>query len=154
MLDELYQDIILSYANKKEFRGLLEGDALRMQLKNPLCGDEIDLSVCLSAGCVEHCLFQGEGCLISRASAALMAELVQGKPLAEVRELIANFRTLLQSSLPQDKTDELGDLVALGGVRKFPARARCALLAFEALERLLDRDVQASEAAPALSEPK
>ncbi|MFN8389498.1 MAG: SUF system NifU family Fe-S cluster assembly protein [Bdellovibrionota bacterium] len=141
MLEDLYQQVILDSSRNPRNRGDLAGNssAAHELVTNPLCGDTVDLWVELSAGRISEVKFSGSGCTISQASASLMSDLVVGKTLAEARGLIADFQALLAGAPDEDVKDRLGQMVALEGVKKFPVRMRCAMLSFEALNRLLKR---------------
>jgi nitrogen fixation NifU-like protein len=103
-------------------------------MKNPLCGDEIELQVAFDAGCVCDLKFSGRGCSISQASASMMTQLVKGKSTAEIDALRKRFRELMLGDATAASDDKLGSLRALSGVSRFPARVKCALLAWNALE--------------------
>jgi nitrogen fixation NifU-like protein len=138
VLEELYQDLILEYAGDTSRVGQLCDATAKVQLKNPLCGDHITLSTEVIGEHVSSVRYECEGCLISKAAASLMAANVEGKSLSQARRVSENFTKLLQTELDQVSTEELGDLAILAGVRKFPARTRCALLAFEAFKKAID----------------
>jgi len=102
---------------------------------NPLCGDELLLTVRLRDGRVEDARFEGRGCSISQASTSMMTEVIKGKTIEEVRVLVAQFKGMMHG---QEAAADLGDLAALQGVRKFPVRIKCATLSWVALEQGLD----------------
>jgi len=104
---------------------------------NPLCGDEIKVMLSSDGKHVEDISFLGKGCSISQASASMMAEICKGKSLEDIRELYTQATSLIKGSSPGKDYSSLGDIVALGGVRKFPARVKCAVLAWEALGKCL-----------------
>ena len=139
MLDELYQDIILVAAKDTRFRGSLSGTpgALNVRMNNPLCGDSLDLWVSFQKNQVAEVRCEGHGCLVSQAAASLFAEEVGGRSIPEVEELCVQYRRLIQSEVGEEELEDLGQLAALRGIRRLPARSRCALLACEALERIL-----------------
>jgi nitrogen fixation NifU-like protein len=139
MLDELYQDIILQAARDTQFRGSLSGEpgSLNVRMNNPLCGDSLDLWVCFDRDRIRDVRCDGHGCLISQASANLFAREVVDRPLEEIEALCKSFRSLVQAQVTGEEKEGLGQLTALEGIRRLPARARCALLACEALERIL-----------------
>ena len=144
MFEDLYQEIILESSRSTAFRGDLADvpNALNEVVRNPLCGDTIDLWLDVQDGTVKDIKFAGQGCAISQASASLLAELVRGKRISELSDLVSDFQALLDGECGDSQRKVLGPLVALEGVRQFPIRRRCALLAFEALQRI----VRASEA--------
>ena len=132
--DELYREILLDHYRHPRHRGRLEAPTATSHGHNPLCGDEVDLSLRLRAGELEQVAFDGQGCSISMASASMMAEEVAGRPLDEVHDLISRFRALLVEGKDPSDLGDLEDLEALSGVRKYLARVKCAMLPWVALE--------------------
>jgi nitrogen fixation NifU-like protein len=132
-LEELYQDLLLDHFKHPRCRGTLINPDAVSALRNPLCGDEVKLSLAFKDGTISDIAFSGHGCSISQASASMMSELVKGMSVQSADEALASFRSLMQGKDDEVKA-ELGDVSALAGVRKFSARIRCALLAWEALE--------------------
>jgi nitrogen fixation NifU-like protein len=132
--DELYREILLDHYRHPRHRGRLEAPTATAHGHNPLCGDEVDLSLRVDAGELQQVAFDGQGCSISMASASMMAEEVAGRPLDEVHDLIARFRALLVEGKDPSELGDLGDLEALSGVRKYLARVKCAMLPWVALE--------------------
>src|SRR5262249_11965994 len=125
-LQALYQDTILDHNRRpRNFRALDE--ARRAEGHNPLCGDRLTLFVSIRDGVIEDVAFQGFGCAIATASASLMTEVVKGKTLDDFERLLERVQTMI-SSPAGDAGADLGDLSALAGVRRFPVRAKCALL--------------------------
>ncbi len=135
-LDELYREVILDHYTHPRNRGVLEPADITRDGANPLCGDELRISLRVRGGIVEDIRFQGKGCSISQASASMMTEQVKGKPVEEVVRLIAAFKAMMHGEAPA--ADSLGDLEALQGVRKFPVRVKCATLSWVTLELALD----------------
>jgi nitrogen fixation NifU-like protein len=139
-LDELYRDVILDHYTHPRNKGVADpADAVR-DGANPLCGDEIRVSLRVRDGVVEDVRFDGRGCSISQASASMMTELVKGKRVEEARRAIDGFKGMMRGE--GAPPDGLGDLEALQGVRKFPVRVKCATLSWITLELALD-DVSA-----------
>ncbi len=144
MLEELYQDIILEYSENTEFCADHGGSCPLVVLNNPLCGDRLSLWVDMDGDVVSSIQFEADGCMISRASAAMAVSHVQGKTRDEVNEFVRDFRRMfVERDFSDAETKGFGDLQALEGVGKFPARVRCALLAFEAIERALEETADA-----------
>ncbi|MGF9906930.1 Fe-S cluster assembly sulfur transfer protein SufU [Brevibacillus fortis] len=134
-LDDLYRRVIMDHYQKPRNRGKLEeSDGLIVNLNNPTCGDSISLSLKVENGKVVDAKFLGEGCSISMSSASMMTDAVKGKPVAEALELSQKFSDMMQGKEIDDSID-LGDIEALSGVAKFPARIKCATLAWKALEQ-------------------
>ncbi len=136
-LDDIYKEVILDhYKNPRNKRELPEA-TLRCSRNNPLCGDEITVFVRTEGEKVQEVSFLGQGCSISQSSASMMTEAVSGKPLEDVRRLIHDFRSMMAGDL-EPSEDELGDLVALRGVVKYPIRIKCAVLAWDVLQEALE----------------
>jgi nitrogen fixation NifU-like protein len=132
-LEQLYQEVILDhYKNPRNKRDMPDAQ-LSCSKNNPLCGDEITILARVDDGRVREIAFQGSGCSISQASASMLTESVQGQPLDEARDLAATFRGMMQGVVEPDE-DRFGDLVALTGVRKYPARIKCAVLAWDVFQ--------------------
>lgn len=141
-VEELYQNVILDSSRDQTYRGNLRDRAgsCHVALKNPLCGDTVELWIVASDGIIEDIRFEGIGCSISQAATSLMAERIRGKTFAEARKLAEDFRAMIQGTVCSGEADDaLGDLTALQGVKRFPQRAKCATLGFEALERALSK---------------
>ncbi|WP_232696762.1 Fe-S cluster assembly sulfur transfer protein SufU [Brevibacillus daliensis] len=134
-LDDLYRRVIMDHYQKPRNKGKIDDDSgLVINLNNPTCGDSISLSLKVEDGIVVDAKFIGEGCSISMSSASMMTEAVKGKPEEEAIRLITIFSDMMQGKEPDDSVD-LGDIEALQGVCKFPARIKCATLAWKALEQ-------------------
>ncbi|MGG0753128.1 SUF system NifU family Fe-S cluster assembly protein [Brevibacillus laterosporus] len=134
-LDDLYRRVIMDHYQKPRNKGKLEDEnGLVINLNNPTCGDSISLSLQVENGVVVDAKFLGEGCSISMSSASMMTEAVKGKNEEEALRLIQIFSDMMQGKEPDDSID-LGDIEALQGVCKFPARIKCATLAWKALEQ-------------------
>lgn len=132
-LDNLYRQVILDHSSHPHHRGSLGKSNFSVEMNNPTCGDVIHLEVDVEDGIIKDIAFDGSGCSISTASASMMTEAVIGKTLDEATHLSAEFSQLVQG---QDIEDEdLGDALMLGGVAKFPARIKCATLAWKALDK-------------------
>lgn len=142
-LKELYRDVILDHNRRPRNFGRLEsggtgGAVLRAEGHNPLCGDRLSVYVRMSGERVEDVRFEGSGCAISTASASLMTEAVKGKERAAVARLFDQVHTLLTRH-DAEPDAALGKLAALGGVREFPARVKCATLSWHTLNAALER---------------
>ena len=135
----LYQEIILDHYRKPRNKGELADADASVPMKNPLCGDEITLHVRFGGDSIDDVRFSGRGCSISQASASMMTQLVKGKPLDEIDVLRSRFRDMVMGDAAAAGDSSLGSLRALSGVAKFPARVKCALLAWNALGTALER---------------
>jgi nitrogen fixation NifU-like protein len=133
----LYQEMILDHYRRPRNKGVLENADASVEMKNPLCGDEIGLQVSFDGNGVGDLKFSGRGCSISLASASMMTQLVKGKSAGEIDTLRTRFRELLLGDTTAANDAQLGSLRALSGVARFPARVKCALLAWNALESAL-----------------
>ncbi len=135
----LYQELILDHYRKPRNKGKLENADATIEMRNPLCGDEIDLQVIYAGDSIGDLKFSGRGCSISQASASMMTQIVKGKTRAEIDGIRTRFRELIMGDLSSANDKSLGSLRALSGVSKFPARVKCALLAWNALETALEQ---------------
>jgi nitrogen fixation NifU-like protein len=138
-LEELYQDVILDHSRRPRNFGSLADAAVRVHGDNPACGDEIDLGVKFGAdGSLQAIKFSGHGCAISQASASMMTAKLKGKTRTAAMEMLRTFRDLVTGE-GDDSLSILGDLRLMRGVRKFPQRVKCAMLAWRALEEALQQ---------------
>ena len=137
---ELYQDIILDHGrHPRNFHGL-DHPSHFANGHNPLCGDRITVFVELDGDRIKDVSFQGRGCAISTASASLMTEILKGKTLDEAKALFKGFHGVVtgeDETVPPGLEDEMERLAPLTGVRLYPARVKCATLAWHAFEAAL-----------------
>ena len=133
-LDQLYRSVIMDHYKKPRNKGSLDENNVTIDMNNPTCGDRIHLTLKINDGIVEDAKFDGEGCSISMSSASMMTEVIKGKKLEEALELAQIFSNMMLGEDYSDKYD-LGDVEALQGVSKFPARIKCATLAWKAMEK-------------------
>ena len=132
-LESMYQEIILDHYKHPHHKGLREPFEAQVHHLNPTCGDEITLRVHLDGDNVADVSYDSEGCSISQASASVMTDLVIGKPVAEAMTLHEEFVQLMQSrGQVEPDEDVLEDAIAFAGVARYPARVKCALLAWMA----------------------
>jgi len=140
-LNDLYQDIILSHNKRPRNGGVLDPCSHKADGFNPLCGDKLTVFLRKPSENIEEITCQTEGCAISRASGSIMTTMVKGKTEKEIEEMITGIKELLSGEEePEVDLAKQGDLAALVGVRKFPARVKCATLAWHALESALHGD--------------
>ncbi len=138
-LEELYQEVILDHSRRPRNFGDLADAAVRVHGDNPACGDEIHLGVKFGTdGGLQDIKFTGHGCAISQASASLMTAKLKGKSRAEATDMLRAFHDLVTDETA-DAPKMLGDLRLLQGVRKFPQRVKCAMLAWRAAEQALQQ---------------
>ena len=132
-LESLYQEIILDHYKHPRGRGLRDPYAVEVHHVNPTCGDEITLRVVLDGDTVSDVSYDGQGCSISQASASVLFEQLVGQNLDDDLATSEAFLELMQGrGQVEPDEDVLGDAVAFAGVAKYPARVKCALLAWMA----------------------
>ncbi|MEX0380009.1 Fe-S cluster assembly sulfur transfer protein SufU [Leuconostoc sp. MS02] len=135
-LDNLYRQTIMSYGQyPHHFRPMLAQETYHIQKYNPTCGDIIDLACDIVDDRVTDIHFYGDGCVISKASASMMSDLVSGKTCVQATSLVAEFSKMMRGEAADVKS--IGESQILSGVTKFPARIKCAMLAWHALDELL-----------------
>jgi len=134
-LAALYQEVILDHYRRPRNKGALAEPTGAASLRNPLCGDEVDVQVEVREGRVAEVRFGGRGCSISQASASMMTELVKGHTAEEVQALGERFAAMIRGDAEAASDKALGQARALSGVARFPTRVRCALIAWEAMAR-------------------
>ena len=138
-IEELYQEVILDHSRRPRNFGELADATVLVHGDNPACGDEIHLAVRFNAdGGLEDIKFTGHGCAISQASASLMTMKLKGKSRAEVTEMLRAFHDLVTKET-SDAPKTLGDLRVMQGVRKFPQRVKCAMLAWRAAQQAFEQ---------------
>jgi nitrogen fixation protein NifU and related proteins len=134
-LDDLYRRVIMDHYQNPRNRGKMDDEAITVNLKNPTCGDQIQLQMKIEDGVIRDAKFSGEGCSISMSSASMMTQAVKGLVLDDALKLADAFSQLMQGAEIDDDGIDLGDIEALQGVSKFPARIKCATLAWKALQQ-------------------
>jgi nitrogen fixation NifU-like protein len=140
-LRDLYQEIILDHnRSPRNFRSIPGADR-RIEAFNPLCGDHYTLYLTLRDGLITDVAFEGAGCAISKASASIMSAMVKGRTKAEVEKLFRIFHRLVTGEpLTPGETAEIGKLAAFANVSEFPARVKCASLAWHTLHAAVTTD--------------
>jgi len=140
-LNELYQDTILEHnKNPRNFREIEDANK-RALGNNPLCGDALQVFVAMDGDTITDVAFKGSGCAISKASASMMTTELKGKPESAAHELFENVHDMLTGEL-EGGSERVGKLAILSGVCKFPARVKCASLAWHTMETALKGDSQ------------
>jgi nitrogen fixation NifU-like protein len=129
-LAALYQERILEHYRRPRHKGELAQATGTRGEKNPLCGDAVSVAVYVADGVVREAAYTGTGCSIMQATASMLMELARGRTPDEIERLAKRFDAMLSSGTPDDA---LGELSALAGVAAFPARHKCARLAWKAL---------------------
>jgi nitrogen fixation protein NifU and related proteins len=138
-LRELYQEVILDHNKRPRNFRMIESPTRVAKGHNPLCGDRLTLYVSIDGDRISDVAFEGSGCAISKASASLMTEAVKGKTVAEAETLFERFHDLVTS--PPDEpvaTTGLGKLAVFAGVREYPARVKCASLAWHTMKNAVE----------------
>ncbi|MFE0503687.1 Fe-S cluster assembly sulfur transfer protein SufU [Peribacillus butanolivorans] len=133
-LDTLYRQVIMDHYKKPRNKGMLEDGSMTIDMNNPTCGDRIRLTMKIEDGKVSDVKFDGDGCSISMSSASMMTQAIKGKDVNTALAMSQTFSLMIQGKEYDDEID-LGDIEALQGVSKFPARIKCATLAWKAMEK-------------------
>ncbi len=136
-LSDLYQEMIIDHNRSPRNYREIEDPTLRAEGYNPLCGDRLKLYLRVRDGVIDDIAFEGAGCAISVASASLMTEQIKGKTEQEATGLFKQFHQLVTSDGDALPDPALGKLAALAGVRAYPARVKCATLAWHTLDSAL-----------------
>jgi nitrogen fixation NifU-like protein len=134
LVRELYQEVILDHYRHPRNFGRLENEVQAALGDNPLCGDRIEVFVKVEGGRLQDVRFEGSGCAISTASASLMTEQVKGRTTEEALALIQAFHDMVTEGI---QSESLGPLQVFEGVREYPSRIKCAVLAWHALKAAL-----------------
>ncbi|HKY08179.1 MAG TPA: SUF system NifU family Fe-S cluster assembly protein [Candidatus Binatia bacterium] len=139
-LDDLYQEVILDHnKSPRNYRAMPESNR-KAEGYNPLCGDHVTVYLRLENGVIKDISFQGSGCAISKASASMMTAELKGKSEAHAHELFDGVHKMLTGTNDEDGSGKLGKLAILSGVCKFPARVKCASLAWHTVNAALAGD--------------
>lgn len=138
-LDNLYRQVILDHSQHPHHHGHLDTVDHEIELCNPTCGDVLQLEIALEDNRISQIAFSGEGCTISQASASMMTDAVLHKTPAEAEVMIERFSDMVIGDRDEDWTI-LEDAAILQGVQQFPARIKCATLAWKALHKALNSD--------------
>ena len=136
-LDDLYQEIILDHFRHPRNQSVLSEEEAMVSEENPTCGDQIRLSTNVEDGRVAAIRYQANGCAISVASSSMMSEILTGKSVEEAKEIIRKFVEIMTGKQPMDSN--LGDVIALEGVKNYPLRIKCATMSWHAMEHALQQ---------------
>jgi len=139
MLESIFRELILDHYRKPRNKGELEEPTVTVAMRNPLCGDVIELMLRIEDERIADLRFKGQGCSISQAAASVLHELVVGLSIPEALSRVDSFTEMIAGRSEPDE-DAIGDGIAFAGVSKYPARVKCALLAWMAFK---DATVQA-----------
>ncbi len=141
-LRELYQEVIVDHSKHPRNFGELDNPTFRKDGFNPLCGDKLTLTISENNNVIEQIRFQGCGCAISVASASLMSEALQGKSRTEINAIFHDFHQLVTQGHNTILEIRLGKLAILAGVAEYPARVKCATLAWHTLNAAITGDTK------------
>ena len=145
-MESLYQEIILDHYREKHHSGLRDPHDTEVHHVNPSCGDELTLRVLLDGDRIADISYEGVGCSISQASTSVMSDLIIGRSVTDSMDLYEEFRELMDSrGLAKPDEDRFEDAIAFVGVSQFPARIKCALLAWAAMRDATSQAVAARE---------
>lgn len=132
-IDNLYRQVIMEHYKNPRNKGLVDDDSYHtLHLKNPSCGDDIYVQVKFEGDKIVDVRHNGTGCSICCSSASVMSELLKGKTINEATELINDFYEVVKGNEPKNE-EELEEAIVYSGVSKFPARVKCASLAWKAM---------------------
>lgn len=139
-LSSIYQQVLMQHYKFPKNKGELPDATHEMHLLNPTCGDDITIQCCVKNDIIEKIAFTGIGCAISTASASMMTEVLKQRPLDEALSLVEEFNALIggeskQTLSQEDLKAELNEAYLLKNIKNFPARYKCAILAWRALEK-------------------
>ncbi len=139
-LSTLYQELILDHNKSPRNFKKLDSANRKAEGFNPLCGDHYTIYLRIENGIIQDVGFEGAGCAISKASASVMSSMLKGKTKEEAEVLIESFQKLVTgTSDPEEQVEKLGKLAAFAGVSDYPARVKCASLAWHTLRAALDK---------------
>lgn len=140
-LDTLYRKVIMDHYKNPRNRGEMEDESdITINMNNPTCGDRIQLQLKVDNGIVTDVKFNGEGCSISMSSASMMSQAIKGLKVEKALRLAEIFSKMMLGEEYDDSDLDLGDIEALAGVAKFPARIKCATLCWKAMEKGLGEE--------------
>ena len=135
-IENLYRQVIMDHYKNPRNKGL-KGFP-KAHIKNPSCGDDITMEALVEDGVIKEIRHQGSGCSICCSSASVLSETLKGKTVSEGKKLIKDFYGMITGEEPEN--EDLEEALVYQGVSKFPARIKCATVAWKALERVLDGD--------------
>lgn len=142
---DLYQDVVMDHKRSPRQFGTLPAPTHQARGNNPSCGDDLQVMLSVDQGRLNDIRFSGHGCAICIASASMMAEAVRGHEIGFAQQLQQRFRAVLTGQTEPEGA-QLGKLVSLAGVRRYPARIKCALLGWHALMHALAQPGVATDA--------
>ncbi|WP_428354120.1 Fe-S cluster assembly sulfur transfer protein SufU [Methyloprofundus sp.] len=139
-LRDLYQEVIFDHNRNPRNFHVMENADRQVEGFNPLCGDRLTLFLKMDGDKITDASFQGSGCAISTASVSLMTEIVKGKTETEAKELFTQFHEMTTGKGEEINLEAIGKLAVLAGVREYPARVKCATLAWHTLDAAIKNE--------------
>lgn len=139
---DLYKEIILEHSRSPSHRGHLKEPTIVEEGVNRSCGDEVELELLIKDDVLLDLRVNGRGCSISTAAGSMMADVVEGKSLLEINNLVDLFKKMIVDKQDVDLPEEFEDLESLKGVTKYPVRVKCATLSWNTLEQAIKRSQQ------------
>ena len=138
-VDELYREVILDHFKSPKNRGKIAQANAHADGMNPLCGDQLSLTALIENGVIKDVAYEGHGCAISQSAASMFTQVIKGKSIEDLKLIAQTYKHMLgveEKGVPQQtkfSLDDLGDLISLEGVKKYPVRIKCALLSANTL---------------------
>lgn len=131
-VEDLYREVILEHFRSPKNKGHLKNPSAKAEGVNPLCGDQISISILVEGEKLKEIRFEGHGCAISQSSASMMTALLKGKTLKKANVILSTFKNKMGVEKKVDPAEsvDIGDLESLEGVKRYPVRIKCALLAW------------------------
>lgn len=141
-LNELYRAVIMDHYKNPKNKGVTKQEPFHfVHLNNPSCGDDMNVEVIIENNIIKDIHQDAKGCSISCSSASVMTDVLIGKTVDEALKIINEFYELVQGNAPENE-EELGEALAYMGVKDFPARIKCATLAWKAIEKAINEVIQ------------
>lgn len=141
-LSEIYTELIMEHNRSKHNKGPLAEPHVSVRGHNPNCGDDLTVNLSVIDGIIEKVTYEGTGCAISEASASIMIDLLTGESALEGRRKIAAFLAMIKDELSEEEAEDLlEDAAILSNIRNMPARVKCAVLAWHALDEAIEKSM-------------
>jgi nitrogen fixation NifU-like protein len=142
LVNELYRETILDHYHHPRNRGTIENPTASAEGNNPLCGDECTIYMTTSGNQIDDLKIEAHGCSINMASGSMMSEAVKGQSLEQATSIVESFKDMMLQQKEVSWSEELEDLAALEGVKKYPVRIKCALLPWNTLLQVINQITQ------------
>lgn len=137
-LKEIYQSIIIEHATSPRNFGTLDSKSAENRVYNPFCGDDITINLEISQDTIHQVSFYGDGCILCKASASMMTELIKNRKITQVQEISKSFVKMVTDFEDHQNFSDLGEAVAFQNVARFPVRVKCVLLPWTGLKNCLE----------------